>query len=245
MGSNRHYWAAASQRRLVLAKGLIVKRRMVSRAASVGITVLGLSVPACSKAGPPGRSTSPAATLHAAIAALEDQDRYSFTVMTDPGGIPSGPASYKVTVQQPDRIAIAGAINIVAVGSTGYRRGAGVWTVVHHPGESRNYLDDMLSYVNLLKNATSVSRTGNTFTVSPTEAASLLAGTGLPQFQAVTYVSYAATVRSGVLRSVAVRLGNARLGSSGPSPFAVDLEVTALNGPTAVTAPAHTVPSGE
>lgn len=211
--------------------------------------VLVLPVAACSattgseqgqSSANPLTNISPTDALHSAIAALEDEARYRFIVTTNPGGIPSGPAVDEVAIQRPDRISITGSRRVVAIGSTGYLKEAGVWTTVHHQGESANFTNDELAYVNLLKRATSVARAGNAFTVPATEAAALLASTGLPPFQHVTNVSYTATVASGVLRSVSLRLDNAQFPPpSGTSPFSVTVNVTEL-----ANSPDVTVPSG-
>jgi hypothetical protein len=216
-----------------------MNRRVYARALTAGqVLTAVLVLSACTK----DATASPTAVLDSAIRALEGQARYSFTETINHAGIPGDTATYKVVVQQADEgISVAGATNVVAIGSTRYRQSAGVWKTVHETGESAKLASQRLWYVNLLKKATSVSRSGDTFTVPATEVAALLARTGSPQFKRVTHVSYVATVESGVLRSVTVKLENAHF-PTGSSPLSATVTVTALEGSPMVTAPHGAVP---
>jgi len=149
-------------------------------------------------------NASPVAALHDAITALENEPSYSLMVTDNPGTPSGGPAVYRVNINKPNRIAITGDLEVIAIGSTAYSGSQAGWTTFHHSGESANYMNDMLMYINILKRVSSVNRTGDVYSVPAGEAATLLRTTGLPRFQAATDVSYSATVDGGVIRSVSI-----------------------------------------
>jgi hypothetical protein len=172
----------------------------------------------------------PIAALHDAITALENEPSYSLTVTDNPGTPSGGPAAYRVNIIEPNRIAITGALNVIAIGSTAYSRSPTGWTTFHHSRESTNYVNDMLMYINILKRASSVNRTGDIYNVPAGEAATLLRTTGLPRFQVATDVSYSAIVDGGVIRSVSLH-------ANGPSSIAATTVVSNIGSSPAVTAP--------
>jgi len=149
-------------------------------------------------------NASPIAALHDGITALEAEPSYSLTVTVNPGTPSGGRAVYRVNINRPNRIAITGDLDVIAIGSTAYSRSQAGWTTFHHSGESANYMNDMLMYVNILKRASSVNRTGDVYNVPAGEAATLLRTTGLPRLEGATDVSYSASVDGGVLRSVSI-----------------------------------------
>lgn len=171
-------------------------------------------------------NASPVAALHNAIRALENEPSYSLTFTISPGAPNGGTAVYDANIEKPDRISITGALNVIAIGSTGYFRSR----TVHHSGESTNYMNDMLGYINILKRASSVKRSGDIYSVPTAEATNLLRMTGLEKFQAVTDVSYRAKVEGGLIRSVSVD-------ANGPSSIAATTTVKDIGSAPAVTAP--------
>ena len=174
--------------------------------------------------------TTPMAALENAIAALEKEPNYSLTY-TDSPGTPAGrTAVYRVTIEQPDRIAIRGAENVIVIGSAAYSKTPYGWTSLHHRDESANYTNAMLADINILKRATSVNGHGDTYTVPPAEAAALLQTTGLPRFQTASGVTYSATVDSGLIRSVSIHV-------TAPSPITDTIVVSGVGSSSAVTAP--------
>jgi hypothetical protein len=175
-------------------------------------------------------NVTPISALHDAVSALEKEPSYGF-VFTDSPGTPSGGrAVYRVTIERPDRIAITGTLNVIAIGATAYSKTPYGWTTVHHGAESANYTNAMLADINILKRATSVNRHGDIYTVPPVEAATLLATTGLSRFQAVTGVAYSATVESGLIRSVSLHV-------EAPSPISDTIVVSSIGSSSAITVP--------
>ena len=175
-------------------------------------SVLFVSLAGCTGSMTSGSSlhASPITTLHDAIAALEAETSYSLTV-TDSTAGPGGTSEvYKVDIQRPDRISITGGMNVIAIGSTGYfRAGSNGWTTVHHAGESTNFTNDLLMYIDILKRATSATRNGDTYTIPAAEAARLLVSTGQPRFQNASDVSLSAIITGGLVKSVTLHAGGA------------------------------------
>jgi hypothetical protein len=194
----------------------------------VAICLAGCGAPA----GPVETSShlSPITALHDAISALEREPGYSLTY-TDSPGTPSGrTAVYRVTIERPDRIAISGATNVIAIGSPGYSKSPGGWTIFHHVDESANDTNDMLGDINILKRATAVNRRGDIYRLPAAEAARLLQTTGLPRFQSATDVTYSATVADGVVRSVSFHV-------KAPSSITDGIVVRDIGSSPPVTAP--------
>lgn len=195
---------------------------------AVGVSLSGSAAPGGS--GPSGHG-APVTVLHDAIAALLRESRYSLTLTDSKGGPGGTPSVYKVDIQNPDRISITGSENVIAIGSTGYfKAGPYGWTTVHHDGESTNLTNDMLMYIDILKRATSASRSGDTYTVPPTEATRLLVTTGLPRFQSASDVSLSAVLGGGLVKSVSLHVG-------GPSPISTTTTVADVADFPAVDAP--------
>jgi len=196
--------------------------------------LLAICLADCGTSGPVEAvsNTSPIASLHNAITALESEPSFSLTVTSSPGTSGKGPSVYRVNIERPDRIAIAGALNVIVIGSTAYSKTQSPtgWTTYHHSGESTNYMNDMLMYINILKRAYSVNRTGDIYNVPTGEAASLLRTTWLPRLQVTTDVSYWATVDGGVIRSVSLH-------TNGSSSIAATTVVSNIGNSPAVTAP--------
>jgi hypothetical protein len=185
--------------------------------------------------GAPGQSetpsnASPITALHDAITALEKEPNYTLTFTDSPGTPGGGTAVYRVTIEEPDRIAISGGLNVIAIGSTGYSKSPSGWTTFHHVEVSANYMNDMLADINIVKRATSVNRSGDIYSVPALEAATLLKTTGLPRFQAAADVTFSARVDNGLIRSVSLRVKT-------PSLIADSIVVRDIGDSPAVTAP--------
>jgi len=173
---------------------------------------------------------SPVTARHDAVDALRAESRYSL-MMTDSGAGPDGSAeTYRVVIQKPDRISITGGLNVIAIGSTGYFRGASGWTMVRHAGESANSMNAMLVYVDILRRAASATRDGDTYNVAPAEAARLLVTTGLPRFRDADDVALSATVAGGIVTAVSLHVG-------GSAPSSATTTVDEIGRSPAVQAP--------
>ena len=195
--------------------------------------VVALSLPGCAGSNASGRPTSesPVTALHDAVDALRAESGYSLTVTDSRGGAGGAPAVYKVVIQNPSRISITGGLNVIAIGSTGYFKSpSGWWTTVQHAGESTNFTNDMLLYVDILRRATSVTRRGDRYDVPPGEAARLLVTTGLPRFRSATSVSLCATIARGVVTSVLLH-------TAGAVPIAASTVVDHIGSSPDVSAP--------
>jgi len=147
--------------------------------------------------------------LHDAINATLTAPNVSLVVTTSPGPLGVGTSVNKVVIEKPDRISISGGPNVIAIGSTGYFKVQPGWTVVHHVGESMNFTNDMLIYIDILKRATSATHEGDTYNVPPAEAAHLLVTTGLTRFRGASDVSLSATIAGGLVKSVSLHVGGA------------------------------------
>lgn len=198
--------------------------------ATVAITAV--SVAACTGTGRAASEAdgSPTTTLHQAIATLEDQASYELAEVVNPPGLSPAAATYNVRIEAPDKIAIAGSRTVIAIGSTGYLRNPGGWTTVHHSGESAQFVNDMLMFVNILKRATSVRRAGTTYFVPTGEASELLASTGLPWLQGESDVSYSAVVRGGLIVAVSLLTG-------GSAPLTATIDVSHVGSAPPISAP--------
>jgi hypothetical protein len=221
----RHNHVVASNRRGGSILGLF--------AALVGVSLSGC---AASTASESSVHASPVTALHDAITALQAESRYSLTVTDSTAGLGDTPEVYKpevykVDIQRPNRIAITGGMNVIAIGSPGYFKATSYgWTTVHHTGESTNFLNDLSMYIDMLKRATSATRNGDTYTIPPIEAAQLLVTTGQPRFQSATDVSLSAIIAGGRLKSVTLHGG-------GASPISATTTVAEVGSSPAVEAP--------
>ena len=203
---------------------------------SILIIALGIGITAGVLGDGPSESESslhaaPVTALHDAIAALQAESGYRLTVSDSRAGPGGTPSVYKVDIQKPDRISITGAMNVIAIGSTGYFKAASYgWTTVQHTGESTNFMNDILMYIDILKRATSATRNGDTYTIPAAEAARLLVTTDLPRFQSVSNVSLSANVTGGLVKSVSLHVG-------GPSPLSAKTTVAEVGSSPAVDTP--------
>jgi hypothetical protein len=104
------------------------------------------------------------------------------------------------------------------------------WTTVQHKGESTDFLNDMLMYIDILKRATSATKNGDTYTIPAMEAARLLVTTGLPRFQSASDVSLSASVSRGLVKSVSLHVG-------GASPMSATTTIADVGSSPAIEAP--------
>jgi hypothetical protein len=194
----------------------------------VGISLSGCGGSVVSRSSVP---VAPVTALHNAIALLQAEPGYSLTVTDSAAGPGGTPSVYKVDIQTPDRISITGGINVIAIGSAGYFKAASHgWTTVQHTGESTNFMNDMLLYIDILKRASSVTRNGDTYTIPAIEATRLLVTTGLPRFQSATDVSLSTIITGGLVKSVSLHVG-------GTSPISATTTVAEVGSSPAVEPP--------
>lgn len=187
-------------------------------------------------------SLSPISSFHDAIGAVLNAS--DFTLVTQQSGTQGTPPRTavvttvtKVVIEKPDKFSMRSTTAgdespaVIAIGSVGYfAASAGEWTEYHHVGESTNFTNTALIYLHLLSRVTAVLRHGTTYVVPSTAAISLLASTRLTQFQDVTSVSLIATVESGLLNTVQLRV-------SGRSAFSMTATVSKVGSSLSITAP--------
>jgi hypothetical protein len=198
-------------------------------AAFVVTGLSGCSSPSIPAAQP---NATPLSTLHHAINAVLKAPDFSLVMTLSPGAPGAAKPVYRVVIDRPDRISISGGTNVIAIGSTGYFKVQPGWTVVHHVGESANFTNDMLMYVNILNRTTSIVRRGESYTVPSDEATTLLVSTGLPRFQNPVGVSFTASVGHGQLKSVSLAFG-------GTSPMSATTTIGSVGTSRHVSAPAR------
>ncbi|MGH7735085.1 MAG: hypothetical protein ACREOE_15720, partial [Gemmatimonadales bacterium] len=151
----------------------------------------------------PTAGRSPAATLQGAIEAVSQARNFTISEHTEQ---PPGPTvDDHIVVQSPNRLSVDG--TTIAIGGTAYRLQPNLtWTTEHSPGIQNKLRKGALLYIGLLGAATQVTRQGNQFTVTGTEAESLLRSSGVTGFKKASGVSFTATVEGGQLRQEVVRV---------------------------------------
>lgn len=199
--------------------------------------VLVASLSACTS--PNGRADSadlpPVSALRDAIGAVLGAP--NFTVVTTTSDRLATRQVATIVVEKPDMISVrngagrATTSGVIAIGAVGYLKSpGGPWIKVPHRDESSNFTDAYLLWLHLLDRTTSAVRHGSVYVVPPTEAATLLRSTRLPQYQNPVGVSLSATVHDGLLRTMTLRFG-------GASATAVTTTVSRVGTSPPVTAP--------
>jgi len=182
-------------------------------------------------------SASDLSALHDAVNAVLSAPNFTLVTTTFD---PQGTIVDEVVVQRPDRLSSDETINgtaksaVVAIGSRGYiQGGSGQWTSIRHTGESTNLTNSALIYLGLLDMTTAVTRQGNTYVVPTDEAVRLSASIRLVEARAPSHVSLSATVRTGLLRSMTLRI-------AGGSPTSVTATVSRVGNSPRIEPPIGT-----
>jgi hypothetical protein len=188
-------------------------------------------------------STNPVSSLHLAINSVLDAPDFTLVIKdTGSGGEDPLPPHYTsvmtAVIQKPDKFSMTETVSrqttrVIAIGSVGYIQSEGespYWSETNHVGESQNWTYGSLLYIDLLRRVDKVVRHGDTYVVPSSSAAGLLASSGLPRLQSITDLSLEATVQSGSLTAVQLRV-------SGSSPFSVTVTVSKIGTSPNVAAP--------
>lgn len=182
-------------------------------------------------------SSSNLSSLHDAVNAVLSASNFTLVTTTFD---PQGTVVDEVVVERPDRLSSDETINgtaksaVVAIGSRGYiQGGSGQWTSIRHTGESTNLTNSALIYLGLLDMTTAVTRQGNTYVVPTDEAVRLSASIRLVEARAPSHVSLSATVRTGLLRSMTLRI-------AGGSPTSVTATVSRVGNSPRIEPPIGT-----